>query len=214
MALHFRQNDSATRKGTSSRESSFSLWQPSLPPTFDSWWADLSPEFRLMLACLRLTPSEKEIRQIANLSRSGINWNNLLILVDRHRTAPLVYWNLRRYGNNLPASRYGLRCSPVLKAILAAVLPMPLSWCGCTNFSRKTTFPSFPSRAVSWPHRFTAIWPCAMPGILTCWWRPSMLSSPTNFCELVIAVSSQVFRPDSFSAPAVYQTYAPLRILA
>jgi hypothetical protein len=87
-----------------SQKTILSLWQPSLPGTLDSWWSSLPPEFRLLLACLRLAPSEPEILQIASLSRSGIAWPSLMSLVDRHRTAPLVYQNLRRYGNNVPES--------------------------------------------------------------------------------------------------------------
>jgi hypothetical protein len=82
----------------------FPLWPPSLPATFDSWWSGLSPEFHLLLACLRLAPSELEIRQIAGFCRRGLNWPGLVSLVDRHRTAPLVYQNLKRHGHNVPAS--------------------------------------------------------------------------------------------------------------
>lgn len=78
--------------------------QPILPPTFESWWSALSPAFRLLLACLRLTPDAAEIRQIASLSRAGRHWPELLSLVDRHRTAPLVYQNLVRYGEAVPAA--------------------------------------------------------------------------------------------------------------
>jgi hypothetical protein len=79
------------------------LWRHNLPSTFDSWWSDLSSEFRLMLACLRLNPDDREIRNIADLSRSEIVWPNLLNLVDRHRTAPLIYRNLRHHGKKVPA---------------------------------------------------------------------------------------------------------------
>ena len=199
--MHFRQKYSSGLDADSSRAKSvrkapraiFSLWQPSLPPTFDSWWADLSPEFHLMLACLRLSPSEKEIRQIADLSRSEINWNSLLSLVDRHRTAPLVYQNLRRYGNNRAGLRYGPAALPVSKAIPVVVLPMPRNWCACPNSSGKTRSLSFPLRAASWPSRFMATWPCAMPGILTCWWRRSTLSSPIGCCEPVITAFYPIF---------------------
>jgi hypothetical protein len=56
-----------------------------------------------MLACLRLAPGESAIRQIGSLSRAGVAWPNLLRLVDRHRTAPLVYQNLKRFGDKVPA---------------------------------------------------------------------------------------------------------------
>jgi len=68
-------------------------------------YSDLPPELRLILACLRLTPNEKEAQQIEGLSQSEIAWPDFLRWVDRHRVAPLVYQNLRRYGGNgVPSS--------------------------------------------------------------------------------------------------------------
>jgi len=61
---------------------------------------DLPPELRLILSCLRVTPNEKEVRQIEELSRTKISWPDFLRWVDRHRVAPLVYQNLRRHGGN------------------------------------------------------------------------------------------------------------------
>jgi hypothetical protein len=73
---------------------------------FYSWKKfDLPTELRLILACLRITPDTKEVRQIEELSRAKIGWPDFLRWVDRHRVAPLVYQNLRRYGGNgVPAA--------------------------------------------------------------------------------------------------------------
>lgn len=66
---------------------------------------DVPPELRLILSCLRITPNEKDVQQIEELSRAKIGWPDFLRWVDRHRVAPLVYQNLRRYGgNSVPAS--------------------------------------------------------------------------------------------------------------
>jgi hypothetical protein len=66
---------------------------------------DPPPELRLILACLRITPDAKEVQQIEELSRAKIDWPDFLRWVDRHRVAPLVYQNLRRYGGNgVPAA--------------------------------------------------------------------------------------------------------------
>ncbi len=66
---------------------------------------DLPPELRLILSCLRITPNQKEVRQIEKLSGAKIGWPDFLRWVDRHRVGPLVYQNLRRYGGNgVPAS--------------------------------------------------------------------------------------------------------------
>jgi hypothetical protein len=66
---------------------------------------DLPAELRLILACLRLTPNEKEVQQIRDLSKAKIGWPDFMRRVDHHRVAPLVYQNLRRYaGNGVPAS--------------------------------------------------------------------------------------------------------------
>ena len=66
---------------------------------------DLPTEVRLILSCLRITPNEKEVQQIEELSRAKIGWPDFLRWVDRHRVTPLVYQNLRRYGGNgVPAS--------------------------------------------------------------------------------------------------------------
>ena len=59
---------------------------------------NLSPELRLMLACLRILPNEKEVQQIEKLSNTKIAWYDFLRLVDRHRVAPLVFTNLNRYA--------------------------------------------------------------------------------------------------------------------
>ena len=67
--------------------------------------SDLPAELRLILSCLRLTPTETEVRQIEELSRAKIDWPDFLRWVDRHRVAPLVYRNLRRYGGRgVPAA--------------------------------------------------------------------------------------------------------------
>lgn len=67
--------------------------------------SDLPPELRLILACLRVTPNDKETRQIERLSQNGAAWPVFLKLVDRHRVAPLVYTNLSRYaGKTAPAA--------------------------------------------------------------------------------------------------------------
>lgn len=58
----------------------------------------LPPELRLILACLRITPEVQAVRQIEELSRAQIDWPVFLRGVDRHRVAPLVYRNLRRYA--------------------------------------------------------------------------------------------------------------------
>ena len=66
---------------------------------------DLPAELRLILSCLRITPNEKEVQQIEELSRAKIRWPDFLRQVDHHRVAPLVYQNLKRYGGNgVPAS--------------------------------------------------------------------------------------------------------------
>jgi hypothetical protein len=62
--------------------------------------ADLPPELRLILSCLRITPNEKEVQQIEELSRAKIGWPDFMRWVDHHRVAPLVYQNLRRYGGS------------------------------------------------------------------------------------------------------------------
>jgi hypothetical protein len=68
----------------------------------------LPTELRLILACLRLRPTEEEARQIARLSRSRIAWPDFLRWVDRHRAAPLVYRNLQSYGREgVPAAALG-----------------------------------------------------------------------------------------------------------
>ena len=65
----------------------------------------LPTELRLILSCLRITPTGKEIRQIEELSRAKIAWPEFLALVDRHRVAPLVYTNLKRFaGNTVPSA--------------------------------------------------------------------------------------------------------------
>lgn len=51
-----------------------------------------------MLACLRILPEEKEVQQIEKLSNTKIAWHDFLMLVDRHRVAPLVFTNLNRYA--------------------------------------------------------------------------------------------------------------------
>jgi hypothetical protein len=61
---------------------------------------NLPTELRLVLSCLRVKPTEKEVQQIDELSRTQIDWPNFLRWVDRHRVAPLVYQNLRRYGGS------------------------------------------------------------------------------------------------------------------
>jgi hypothetical protein len=66
---------------------------------------ELPAEKRLILSCLRLTPNDKEVQQIEKLSRGKIGWPDFLRCVDRHRVAPLVYHNLKRYGGNgVPAA--------------------------------------------------------------------------------------------------------------
>jgi hypothetical protein len=66
---------------------------------------DQPAELRLILSCLRITPTEKEVRQIQELSRAKIHWPDFLRCVDRHRVAPLVYRHLRRSGGNgVPAA--------------------------------------------------------------------------------------------------------------
>ncbi|WP_041283808.1 nucleotidyltransferase domain-containing protein [Desulfobacca acetoxidans] len=60
----------------------------------------MPPELQLVLACLRKAPHEQEVQQIERLSRGKIAWPDFLRWVDRHRVAPLVYENLRRYGGN------------------------------------------------------------------------------------------------------------------
>lgn len=57
-----------------------------------------------MLACLRLSPNDMEVRQIEKLSKTKINWPDFLRWVDRHRVAPLVFTNLNRYaGEAVPS---------------------------------------------------------------------------------------------------------------
>lgn len=66
---------------------------------------DLPTELRLILILSRITPTQKEVQQIEELSRAKIDWPDFLRWVDRHRVAPLVYQNLRRYGGDgVPAS--------------------------------------------------------------------------------------------------------------
>jgi hypothetical protein len=61
---------------------------------------DLSPEIHLILACLRITPTDAEVQHIEKLTQTEIDWPSFLILLDRHRVAPLVYYNLKRYTRN------------------------------------------------------------------------------------------------------------------
>jgi hypothetical protein len=72
---------------------------------------NLSPELRLMLACLRALPNEKEVQQIKKLSDTKIAWHDFRMLVGRHRVAPLVFTNLNRYAREAipPAIMRSLR---------------------------------------------------------------------------------------------------------
>ncbi|MHB8066271.1 MAG: nucleotidyltransferase domain-containing protein [Desulfobaccales bacterium] len=70
--------------------------------------SDLAPELRLILACLRVTPDEKEAQQIGRTCQAEISWPDFLEWVDRHRVAPLVYTNLSRYaGKTVPSAIMG-----------------------------------------------------------------------------------------------------------
>lgn len=94
--------------------------------------SDLPPELLLILACLRITPNEKEAQQIERLSQTEIAWPDFLRLVDRHRVAPLVYHNLSRFhGKTMPAGVLGeLRArfrSNALKALANATELVRLS---------------------------------------------------------------------------------------
>jgi hypothetical protein len=68
--------------------------------TYDMRISDLSPEVRLMLACLRTSPNKTEGQYIEKLSKARIDWPSFLTLLDRHRVIPLVYHNLKRYSRN------------------------------------------------------------------------------------------------------------------
>jgi hypothetical protein len=56
---------------------------------------ELRPEVKLLLCCARTHMDAAHSRQINVLLREKIDWNYVLHLASRHRTMPLLYWNLR-----------------------------------------------------------------------------------------------------------------------
>ena len=54
-----------------------------------------SPEFKLLLSCCRVKPSQYELEMRANALKSSINNEHFLFLVKRHLVAPLVFFNLK-----------------------------------------------------------------------------------------------------------------------
>ena len=54
-----------------------------------------SPEFKLLLSCCRVKPSQYELEMRANALTSSINSEHFLFLVKRHLVAPLVFFNLK-----------------------------------------------------------------------------------------------------------------------
>lgn len=63
-----------------------------------------SPEFKLLLSCSRVKPSQKELEVRAKIFRLPIDESRFLFLTKRHLVAPIVYFNLKnesRISNNL-----------------------------------------------------------------------------------------------------------------
>lgn len=56
-----------------------------------------SLELRLLLAAVHLEQSQSTLAVIAGLLAEGVDWSEVLLLVDRHRVAPLVYRSLRPF---------------------------------------------------------------------------------------------------------------------
>jgi hypothetical protein len=64
----------------------------------------LSPEFKLLVACSWIAPpalEQTQAKQIASLCEEGIKWDNFISLADRHRLAAMAYTVLRRYAGGL-----------------------------------------------------------------------------------------------------------------
>ena len=155
--------------------------------------SELPPELRLILSCLRITPTEKEVQQIEELSRAKIGWPDLLRWVDRHRVAPLVYQNLKRYGGNgVPASAMGALRSR-FESNAHRSLANARELVRLDKLFRENGVASSRSREAYWPYRFMATWLCAMPGTLTSWLPQARRSLPTDSCKSAIAAACQVF---------------------
>lgn len=61
-----------------------------------------TPEFRLVLACLRWPLREKELLAIADAAEAVHDWNHMLRVATRHRVAGLVSSGLKRAEYRLP----------------------------------------------------------------------------------------------------------------
>lgn len=62
----------------------------------------LSPEFHLLLLCLRWPLSASDLQQLVAASERGLEWQHFVALVRRHRVAGLAARALRRAGVTLP----------------------------------------------------------------------------------------------------------------
>ncbi len=91
----FRESEHMTVNTGDALRRQFAAADPSGFPT----------ELRLILSCLHLSPNERDSAQIRQLSTELIDWDRFLLSVDRHKVAPLVYTNLRRFAwRSLPQS--------------------------------------------------------------------------------------------------------------
>jgi hypothetical protein len=52
---------------------------------------DPSNEMSLLLACLRVSPTDADLEKIYKLSQKNIEWKNFIRLTQFHRVAPLDY---------------------------------------------------------------------------------------------------------------------------
>jgi hypothetical protein len=73
-----------------------------------------SPEFKLILSCLRVKPSRKELERREEALGRSIDEDVFFALLIRHRVLPLVYFNLRE------ESRISDRLKDKLKQLAAA----------------------------------------------------------------------------------------------
>ena len=74
--------------------------------------APFTPEFRLMLSCLRWPLGPAELNQIAEQSKVVRDWHHLLKVTRRHRVVGLVWRALRRSQRTVSEAETRIRWKP------------------------------------------------------------------------------------------------------
>jgi Uncharacterised nucleotidyltransferase len=68
------------------------------PNCTDNFWAEQSPEVRLLLACSRTTIDDKWSLRIQQLVNQDLDWDRILYLAGGHGTVPLLHRHLSAPG--------------------------------------------------------------------------------------------------------------------